>query len=1617
MLLLALTWCWTAKADQLNEGFENSDFPPSDWTSIHVSGANSWARYTSSKHSGSASAYAHWASAGHENYLITPKLEPSNGESLSFFVSAQSYSGTTLKIEVSVKDPIATDFATELATYTTGSSGTIGTTSTSTFVEKTIDLSGYVGQQIYIAFHVIDNNGGDVIIDDVTGVSLYVPSCVKPASLGVSNIDAHSAILTWGATSGVYNVEYKEDSQSEWTSAGVNLSVETVTLSGLKASTTYEARVQSVCTGETSDWKTISFTTPCEAYAIPYTYDFEDAAPFACWTPIAGAAIDNTSSNVHSGSKYLKFSGTTNNMIAFPAIDADLTNLRLEFWTRPESNTNSSCGKFAVGYMTDLTDASSFVALANYNYNDWSSATYVKKIVDYNADGVPTDAYIAMRQYDNSTSWYWFVDDITVKEIPSCLEPAGLAVSSDADAIGPNSIKLQFTAGESNESAWKLQYKKSADSEWTTITDAITENPYELPGLLASTQYDIRIAAWCDPSNPDGISGYTEPIQVATACEVVNLSLSNYFMNFDDYSGISDYTPASRVLPICWSFINECAYSSYKFYPTISSYYSTSYGHSGSNYLRFYSYYSSYTDYDPQPQYAILPQMSDLAGKQITLWARGYNAASSFKIGWMSDPTDVSTFNLIDEQTFTSSNYSTYQELTYEIPATISGNYIAIMIDAASSSRTYNGVYIDDIVVEPVPSCKKPSALMLEAPSSRTAHTATLKWTNGEEGQDAWQIAYSTTADFNPADVTPVDVTTNPATIEGLAQSTTYYAYVRANCGNGDYSAWSTTKATFTTLAGNVTPSGLAVEASTITSSQATASWNAVAGNTLHESYDIYWAESTVTAVPDEPAAPNFISGITATSQDIIGLTPETTYKVWVRDNCGTDGLSAWSSAVSFTTLASCAVPFNVAASEIKAHDAKISWDGNSDSYNVEYRTAAYMSGIEEGFESGNLPSGWTNEGAAAWSVGTGDYSASTGAHSGSYNAKITHGTTGNETYLITPVIDLSGASDSRISLWYINRSWSSDTDGFGIYYRVNGGAWTEIFSTSTGHSVWTQYDEAIPDGAKVANCQFGFKFTDAYGYGAAIDDIQIGSVIAAGDWQRVNGTELNKQITGLVPETKYDVQVLGVCGATTTEPSEIVSFTTLPSCLPVSDFAVSNVNATSADLSWTNGATSQDAWQICLNGDETTLIDVTDNPFTLTGLADGANYSVKIRANCGGGDYSEWSGTIDFSTPQMAVALPFNEDFESGSKWLLVNGDLENAWVIGNATNNGGTKALYISNDDGVSNEYTVNSSAMVYATKLFNFEAGKYAFSYDWKAKGEAGYSIYDYLRVALVPSTVELSAATSTPSGFSPTGLPSGWIALDGGEALVDEDSWQKKEVVIDVPAAGAYKMVLAWRDDTSGGDNPPAAIDNVHIVKVDSIHVNASRYATFYTENYAYIMPDGLTGYAFTVESHMSDAIYEADDIVPANAALVLESAKGDTTYWPVPTFVDVPNMSVTNDLHGVNEATIIGSATDSKAYYVLSLNGASEPESVGFYYMLDEGKGGFELPAHKAYLVVDNPSSAPAAFYLFNGENGATWLNSLEGVEGTVKFLHEGNIYILRDSIIYDATGRKVRELK
>ena len=93
------------------------------------------------------------------------------------------------------------------------------------------------------------------------------PVCDRPETFEVSNVEAHTATLTWTGGSGIYNVEYKVGSDTEWTAYLTNTTVTTVNLSGLAAGTDYQYRVQSVCGSDVSGWRNVSFSTPVVCFA------------------------------------------------------------------------------------------------------------------------------------------------------------------------------------------------------------------------------------------------------------------------------------------------------------------------------------------------------------------------------------------------------------------------------------------------------------------------------------------------------------------------------------------------------------------------------------------------------------------------------------------------------------------------------------------------------------------------------------------------------------------------------------------------------------------------------------------------------------------------------------------------------------------------------------------------------------------------------------------------------------------------------------------------------------------------------------------------------------------------------------------------------------------------------------------------------------------------------------------------------------------------------------------------------------------------------------------------------------------------------------------------------
>ena len=277
----------------------------------------------------------------------------------------------------------------------------------------------------------------------------------------------------------------------------------------------------------------------------------------------------------------------------------------------------------------------------------------------------------------------------------------------------------------------------------------------------------------------------------------------------------------------------------------------------------------------------------------------------------------------------------------------------------------------------------------------------------------------------------------------------------------------------------------------------------------------------------------------------LTGLEPETEYTIAVSPICDT---SLWSRSLTLTTLVACPAPFNVEVDDITQNSATVTWTGYSESYIVHYRTASVIADtlLNEGFEGGIMPVGWAVEGdtqdtTKTWRVGVGDSNLSTGTHSGEYNALITHATDGNVTYLITPAMNLSGLSNLKLSLWYINRIWSGDIDGFAVCYREgDNGDWIELWSTTEDHATWTFLTislTGLPD-----NCQIGFRMTDGYGRGVGLDDILIG-IEQIGEWETLTTTATSKTLIGLIPETEYEVYVNPYCDETAV--SGTVSFTT----------------------------------------------------------------------------------------------------------------------------------------------------------------------------------------------------------------------------------------------------------------------------------------------------------------------------------------------------------------------------------------------------------------------------------------------------------------------------------------
>lgn len=755
------------------EGFDGVDFVPECW-SKEDNGTYAWSRSTSYAHTGSASAYSGFYG---DIYLNMPALSlPANPAQLTFW-SYNTWPDDYDKNSVMI--------STDGINYTEIWSPT---SVSQTWVKTTISLSVYANQTVYIAFKYEGDNAHGWYVDDVT---VEAPSCSAP--------DLSIAGLTATITRGNFGTPVSYDLMiGEQTATVTETTVDLSTVFILDGNTTYQVSVRANCGDEDySDWSAaVSFTTPCmPVSSLPWNENFEgfDASTVPnCWDN--SASTSSTLSNYperiwgvysYSGNKMMRMynyyvqSGTA--LINSPVITLPNTGV---YVLKFDYSHRASCGAFKVKVMevgqTEAVELGSYTSTGSNDYTNPGTFT--------EADPISLAAYagrsIVLQFFSNANygSGAIFVDNVAIEEAPSCMKPSAITVGT----VTETTAQVSWTAGGS-ETEWEVSYTIGDQ----TTTETTTDNPYTITGLSASTHYVL-------PFSVKAICSATDESEVASTELIINtvcgLAAVPFAENFDTYT--STTTQSSMVMPLCWNR----KYTGTSTLYGAGIYNSSSYAVSGTNSLRLYSYCTTSTSTSYGEVYAVLPQMDAAINTlMISFDAKAYNSTSAYygsrlDVGVVTDAANPETsFTLIQ----TISAPVAGERFTIPLSDYSGNGYIAFREtkekpEGYTNSYWYNYTYVDNILVEAIPTCFVPSSLTV---SEVTDHTAAVNWADNYD-QAAYAVEYMAEGD---ATWTSVSVDTTYALLNNLQASTNYTVRVKAVCGTDDESEY-TEVATFTTV-------------------------------------------------------------------------------------------------------------------------------------------------------------------------------------------------------------------------------------------------------------------------------------------------------------------------------------------------------------------------------------------------------------------------------------------------------------------------------------------------------------------------------------------------------------------------------------------------------------------------------------------------------------------------------------------------------------------------------------------------------------------------------------------------------------------------------------------------
>ncbi len=421
----------------------------------------------------------------------------------------------------------------------------------------------------------------------------------------------------------------------------------------------------------------------------------------------------------------------------------------------------------------------------------------------------------------------------------------------------------------------------------------------------------------------------------------------------------------------------------------------------------------------------------------------------------------------------------------------------------------------------------------------------------------------------------------------------------------------------------------------------------------------------------------------------ITGLTANTNYEFYVQDSCtGSAGLSSWVGPFAFRTACS---PFT--APYTQSFDGPFwvagSNTGNNDSIDPCWTRNPDGSSFSYDWSVLNGPSIFgTTTGPATDNSGTGNF----------LYTEVIYGSANDIAYMISPIIDVSGLTVPYVEFY--SHRWGSNLGNMEV--QVNDGSgWTTMI-TLTGQE---QSGAADPWKEK------GF---DISSFG---DTIQV----------------------------RFKAISSGCCsGAMAIDDFAVKE---APSCPTLAGQMVGGVTDSSASFTWfaSSSATSYEMWIGPIGfyqGTATTAgfksIHMSDSVYTDT-LSANTCYEYLVRAICGPGDTSQWSGPISWCTPCVSFNAPYIQTYDNWplSCWQVDAGSFD--WV---SFTGGYAEASFWSNSTGEA----------IMISPVINLNANVAQVEFDWSHLYSSSYPddrlvvIVNKVGTTLMDTIVDISGPTT-------------------------------------------------------------------------------------------------------------------------------------------------------------------------------------------------------------------------------------------------------------------------------